>query len=37
MARNGQADLFDKDAQADPFGGEAAPVYRLRAFQFCGL
>jgi hypothetical protein len=28
MARNGQADLFDKDAQADLFGGETAPVYR---------
>ena len=28
MARNGQADLFDKDAQPDLFGGDAAPVYR---------
>jgi hypothetical protein len=28
MARNGQADLFDKDTQPDLFGGEAAPVYR---------
>jgi hypothetical protein len=28
MARNGQADLFEKDAQPDLFGGEVAPVYR---------
>ncbi len=28
MARTSQADLFEKDAQPDLFGGEAAPVYR---------
>ncbi len=28
MARNGQANLFEKDVQPDLFGGEAAPVYR---------
>jgi hypothetical protein len=28
MARAGQADFFDEDAQPDLFGGEAAPAYR---------
>lgn len=28
MARTGQADFFEKDAQPDLFGGEALPVYR---------
>ena len=28
MARNSQADLFQKETQPDLFGGETAPVYR---------
>jgi hypothetical protein len=28
MARTGQADFFEDDAQPDLFGGVAAPVYR---------
>ena len=28
MARSGQADLFEKNAQPDLFSGDAAPLYR---------
>jgi hypothetical protein len=28
MARSGQADFFEENAQPDLFGGEIAPVYR---------
>src|SRR5579863_9729118 len=28
MARDGQADLFQEDAQPDLFGGESTPVYQ---------